>query len=152
MRRRSRVVDPRYVAMMNAMMRETLTSGTARKADVPGWAAAGKTGTSQDFRDCLVRRLHQPARHRRVVRQPLFCAGQEGDRRRIAGRSLEPVHEGGAPGKAGHGPSDYEHGRGGIRGPAPTPAAAVPGHSREPIRPAEWTIDGWLMNRLFPRR
>jgi penicillin-binding protein 1A len=46
-----RVVDPRYVAMMNAMMRETLTSGTARKADLPGWAAAGKTGTSQDFRD-----------------------------------------------------------------------------------------------------
>src|SRR5262249_58087049 len=28
-----------------------LTSGTARKADLPGWAAAGKTGTSQDFRD-----------------------------------------------------------------------------------------------------
>src|SRR5262249_7870924 len=46
-----RVVDARYVAMMNAMMRETLTSGTARKADVPGSAAAGKTGTSQDFRD-----------------------------------------------------------------------------------------------------
>jgi penicillin-binding protein 1A len=46
-----RVVDPRHVAMMNAMMRETLTSGTARKADLPGWAAAGKTGTSQDFRD-----------------------------------------------------------------------------------------------------
>ena len=46
-----RVVDPRYVAMMNAMMRETLISGTARKADLPGWPAAGKTGTSQDFRD-----------------------------------------------------------------------------------------------------
>ena len=46
-----RIVDPRYVAMMNAMMHETLTSGTARKADLPGWQAAGKTGTSQDFRD-----------------------------------------------------------------------------------------------------
>ena len=41
----------RYVGMMNAMMRETLLSGTARKADIPGWPAAGKTGTSQDFRD-----------------------------------------------------------------------------------------------------
>jgi penicillin-binding protein 1A len=37
--------------MMNAMMQETLVSGTARKADLPGWPAAGKTGTSQDFRD-----------------------------------------------------------------------------------------------------
>jgi len=46
-----RIVDPRYVGMMNTMMRETLTSGTARRADLPGWLAAGKTGTSQDFRD-----------------------------------------------------------------------------------------------------
>jgi penicillin-binding protein 1A len=37
--------------MMNAMMRETLISGTAQKAQLPGWPAAGKTGTSQDFRD-----------------------------------------------------------------------------------------------------
>ena len=40
-----------YVAMMNRMMRETVTTGTARKAELPGWSAAGKTGTSQDFRD-----------------------------------------------------------------------------------------------------
>ncbi len=46
-----RVVDPAYVAMMNAMLQETLRTGTARKAELPGWQAAGKTGTSQDFRD-----------------------------------------------------------------------------------------------------
>jgi penicillin-binding protein 1A len=45
------VIDPRNVAMMNTMMQETLLSGTARKAEIPGWMAAGKTGTSQDFRD-----------------------------------------------------------------------------------------------------
>jgi penicillin-binding protein 1A len=45
------VIEPRHVAAMNTMMRETLLSGTARKADIPGWMAAGKTGTSQDFRD-----------------------------------------------------------------------------------------------------
>jgi penicillin-binding protein 1A len=44
------VVDPRAVAMMNAMMQETLTFGTGRKAEI-GYPAAGKTGTSQDFRD-----------------------------------------------------------------------------------------------------
>ncbi|HTV36680.1 MAG TPA: PBP1A family penicillin-binding protein [Xanthobacteraceae bacterium] len=46
-----RIVDARYVAMMNAMMRQTLVSGTARHAELPGWQAAGKTGTSQDYRD-----------------------------------------------------------------------------------------------------
>jgi penicillin-binding protein 1A len=45
------VIEPRNVAMMNTMMQETLLSGTARKAEIPGWMAAGKTGTSQDFRD-----------------------------------------------------------------------------------------------------
>jgi penicillin-binding protein 1A len=47
----ARVVDPAAVGMMNVMMHETLVTGTAKKADIPGWAAAGKTGTSQDFRD-----------------------------------------------------------------------------------------------------
>jgi penicillin-binding protein 1A len=45
------VIEARHVAMMNTMMQETLLSGTARKAEIPGWMAAGKTGTSQDFRD-----------------------------------------------------------------------------------------------------
>jgi penicillin-binding protein 1A len=47
----NQVIEPRNVAMMNVMMQETLVSGTARKAEIPGWVAAGKTGTSQDFRD-----------------------------------------------------------------------------------------------------
>lgn len=47
----NQVIEPRHVAMMNTMMQETLLSGTARKAELPGWMAAGKTGTSQDFRD-----------------------------------------------------------------------------------------------------
>ena len=46
-----RVIEPQYVGMMNAMLQETLLTGTARKAELPGWQAAGKTGTSQDYRD-----------------------------------------------------------------------------------------------------
>ena len=46
-----RVIDDRHAAMMNQMMQETLTTGTARKAELGGFPAAGKTGTSQDFRD-----------------------------------------------------------------------------------------------------
>ncbi|ATU93086.1 transglycosylase domain-containing protein [Phyllobacterium zundukense] len=46
----NRVIDPRNVGMMNAMLRQTVESGTATKAKF-GWPAAGKTGTSQNFRD-----------------------------------------------------------------------------------------------------
>ncbi len=46
-----RVIEPRDVAMMNTMMTETLATGTARKGEIPGWQAGGKTGTSQDWRD-----------------------------------------------------------------------------------------------------
>jgi penicillin-binding protein 1A len=46
-----RVIDERSAAMMNQMMQETLASGTARKASLAGFPAAGKTGTSQDYRD-----------------------------------------------------------------------------------------------------
>ena len=37
----------RCVAMMNAMMRETCAPAPARKAAIPGWDAAGKTGTTR---------------------------------------------------------------------------------------------------------
>ncbi|MEA1835026.1 transglycosylase domain-containing protein [Methylobacterium durans] len=46
-----RVIEPNAVGMMNAMMHETFVIGTAKKGDIPGWDLAGKTGTSQDFRD-----------------------------------------------------------------------------------------------------
>jgi penicillin-binding protein 1A len=46
-----RVIDPSAAAMMNVMMHETFVIGTARAGAIPGWDAAGKTGTSQDFRD-----------------------------------------------------------------------------------------------------
>jgi penicillin-binding protein 1A len=46
-----RIIEAQYVGMMNTMMQETLADGTAHNASLPGWQAAGKTGTSQDFRD-----------------------------------------------------------------------------------------------------
>ncbi|KAA5597204.1 transglycosylase domain-containing protein [Blastochloris sulfoviridis] len=48
---RGRVVAPAHVAMMNAMLEEVILSGSGRKAQIPGWQAAGKTGTTQDFKD-----------------------------------------------------------------------------------------------------
>jgi len=45
-----RVARAEVIGMMNAMMAETVSDGTARRAAF-GWPAAGKTGTSQNSRD-----------------------------------------------------------------------------------------------------
>ncbi len=46
-----RVVAPGDVGRMNAMLREAMRSGTGRGARLKGRQAAGKTGTSQKYRD-----------------------------------------------------------------------------------------------------
>ena len=45
-----RVVDRRHVAALNRMLQKTVAQGTGRRARI-GRRAAGKTGTSQDWRD-----------------------------------------------------------------------------------------------------
>jgi penicillin-binding protein 1A len=45
------LVSPANVAGMNDMLSAVLTSGTGKRAALPDHPAAGKTGTSQDFRD-----------------------------------------------------------------------------------------------------
>ena len=45
------IVAPEIVGEMNAMLSKVVTSGTARKSEIPGWQSAGKTGTTQDFKD-----------------------------------------------------------------------------------------------------
>ncbi|SDG70367.1 transglycosylase domain-containing protein [Roseospirillum parvum] len=47
-----RVIEPRLAATMSAMMARVIEQGTGRRAALPGGRpAAGKTGTSSDFRD-----------------------------------------------------------------------------------------------------
>jgi len=45
------VITREHAAMMAGMLRAVVTRGTGRVAAVPGHVVAGKTGTTQDFRD-----------------------------------------------------------------------------------------------------
>ncbi|MFL6833236.1 MAG: transglycosylase domain-containing protein [Xanthobacteraceae bacterium] len=154
-----RIVEPRYVGMMNAMMRETLISGTAQKAQLPGWPAAGKTGTSQDFRDAwfigytghLVAGVwvgnddSSPTKKATGGSLPV----------EIWSRFMRAAHQGVAvatlPGLAA----------------APSFASAAPPVPSVPIdgqvgsqlggpavkpQPIDRTLDGWFLDRLFGRR
>ncbi|RIY02539.1 penicillin-binding protein [Aureimonas flava] len=45
------IVTADIVGMMNAMMTRVIASGTGRRAALKDWQAAGKSGTTQDFKD-----------------------------------------------------------------------------------------------------
>jgi penicillin-binding protein 1A len=153
-----RVVDVRYVAMMNAMMHETVANGTARRADLPGWAVAGKTGTSQDFRDAwFVGYTSQ------LVTGVWLGNDDNTPTKKITGGGF-PVEVWSQFMRAAHrgkSPSDLPGGaivaaipppNAGIPG-VPIPPAGIPGgRGREAVRPPEGTMDGWFLERLFSRR
>jgi penicillin-binding protein 1A len=49
--RTAQIVDPLTVGAMNDMLNSALVSGTGKRAGIANHPAAGKTGTTQDFRD-----------------------------------------------------------------------------------------------------
>lgn len=48
---RERILSEATVANMNSMLRQVVTGGTGRRADVPGVPAVGKSGTTSSYRD-----------------------------------------------------------------------------------------------------
>ncbi|AKI02833.1 penicillin-binding protein, 1A family [Hoeflea sp. IMCC20628] len=48
-----RVIDPAVAAMMNQMLVRVVEEGTGHNAKLDNWPAAGKTGTTQSYRDAL---------------------------------------------------------------------------------------------------
>jgi penicillin-binding protein 1A len=167
-----RIVEPRYVAMMNAMMRETLTIGTAQKAQVPGWSAAGKTGTSQDFRDAwfigYTSHLVTGVWLGNDDSSPTKKATGGGLPVEIWTRFMRTAHQGipvaALPGLVGApslvsafppwGPAPPAPVAGQRSAQAGTPASASA--AGQPVRPAPIDsnsgLDGWFLDRLFGRR
>ncbi|MDE2377512.1 transglycosylase domain-containing protein [Bradyrhizobium sp.] len=159
---RNRVIEPRYVAMMNTMMRETLVSGTAKKADIPGWTAAGKTGTSQDFRDAwfigYTANLVTGVWLGNDDNSPTRKATGGGLPVEVWTRFMRTAHEG-VPvanlpnAQAGWGPSNLMQAASQVTAPTPPATAnggARPAPTRANVRPEPAAgLDGWLMDRLF---
>jgi penicillin-binding protein 1A len=153
-----RVIEERHVGMMNAMMQETLRSGTARTADLPGWQAAGKTGTSQDFRDAWFIGYTS-----HLVTGVWLGNDDDSPTRKTTGGGL-PVEIWSRFMKAAHQrvtPAALP----GLAAPSPgwpfPPAPVAPGPppiSQSPVArddrvpEADHGLDGWLLDRLFGRR
>ncbi|MGH6670961.1 MAG: transglycosylase domain-containing protein, partial [Xanthobacteraceae bacterium] len=152
-----RIVDPRYIAMMNSMMRQTLISGTARSANLPGWQAAGKTGTSQDYRDAWFIGYTS-----RLVTGVWLGNDDDSPTRRATGgglpvdvwsrfmqAALRNIPPAPLPGLAGSGwmasaqPPSYA--------PPPYPPSPVPAGGGRPQTGGGGGLDSWLLNRLFGR-
>jgi penicillin-binding protein 1A len=136
--------------MMNSMMRETLLIGTAQKAQLPGWAAAGKTGTSQDFRDAwfvgYTSHLVTGVWLGNDDSSPTKKATGGGLPVEIWSRVMKAGHQGvavaGLPGLAGGGS---------FASAIALPPAAIGGEGPAPPR-SDRGLDGWFLERLFGRR
>jgi penicillin-binding protein 1A len=165
-----RIIEPRYVGMMNAMMRETLTIGTAQKAQLPGWPAAGKTGTSQDFRDAwfigYTSHLVTGVWLGNDDSSPTRKATGGGVPVEIWSRVMKVAHQGiplaALPGLVGTPSLASMFPPWGNPAPPPAPVAAHPGApaptnaaaGSQPVRPApiDSSVDSWFLDKLFGRR
>ncbi len=151
------VIEPRNIAMMNTMMQETLLSGTAHKAELPGWMAAGKTGTSQDFRDAwfigYTANLVCGVWLGNDDNSPTRKATGGGLPVEVWTRFMKAAHQGVTPVPL----PDSQRGffnlvQAASQVTAPTGNAARPAPMRTSARPqAAAGLDGWLMERLFGR-
>jgi penicillin-binding protein 1A len=149
-----RIVDARYVGMMNSMLHETLVSGTARAANLPGWQAAGKTGTSQDFRDAwfigYTSRLIAGIWLGNDDNTPTKHAVGGGVPVEIWSRFMRAALVGQAPAPL---PGIGEPGWFGFQAPTPAPSPPAEVGNQPATRSSDsGGLDSWLLDKLFGRR
>jgi len=144
------------------MMEETLLSGTAHKAELPGWTAAGKTGTSQDFRDAwfigYTSNLVTGVWLGNDDNSPTKKATGGGLPVEVWTRFMKAAHQGVPVAQLPNsqsGPfSNLAQIASQISAPTPLTAGGAnrPPPTRASVRPeAAGGLDGWLMDRLFGR-
>jgi penicillin-binding protein 1A len=164
-----RIIEARYVDMMNTMMQETLTIGTARKATLPGWPAAGKTGTSQDFRDAWFIGYTS-----RLVTGVWLGNDDGSPTKKVTGggmpvdiwsRFMREAHQGvpvaALPGASGGGlfsglfggnaPAQDRVSERSTVGMTPVPPAAIGASTGNAPQARGGSIDSWLIDKLFGR-
>ncbi|MBV9532420.1 MAG: penicillin-binding protein, partial [Bradyrhizobium sp.] len=162
--RLSEVIEPRNVAMLNVMMEQTLISGTARRAEISGWQAAGKTGTSQDFRDAWFVGYTAD-----LVTGVWLGNDDNSPTRKATGgglpvdvwtRFMRAAHQGLPPAPLPSSqplglPSNLAQTAAQVSSPAAALTSSSGGRAavgRTAVRPeADAGLDGWLMQRLFGR-
>jgi penicillin-binding protein 1A len=160
------IVEPRYVAMMNTMLQETLLTGTGRKADLGGRPAAGKTGTSQDFRDGwfvgytaqLVTAVwlgnddSSPTKKMTGGNLPseIWARFMKNAHRNVPVASLPGVHGGITLPYPGS--QNYGHGTPVGSIDKPMPPGSIPGRATPASASRNDGMDSWLLDRLFGRR
>jgi penicillin-binding protein 1A len=169
----NQVIEPRNVAMMNSMMEQTLISGTARKAEIQGWQAAGKTGTSQDFRDAwfigYTSHLVAGVWLGNDDNSPTKKTTGGGLPVEVWSRFMRTALQGVQPTPLPNAPSPATQPTGPLatlaqiasQVTAPTPAPTAPQPANNSVRPAptranvrpeaDAGLDGWLIQRLFGR-
>ena len=157
-----RIIDARNVAMMNAMLRETIMSGTAKGAQLPGWQAAGKTGTSQEFRDAwfvgYTSHLITGVWLGNDDSSPTKKATGGGLPVEVWTHFMRAAHQGvpvaALPGLAGPAmaAANFPFALPSIS-TAPMPNAPIPPANVGPRQaPPEPSLDGWFLDKLFGRR
>ena len=82
------MITPQVASDMNMMMNKVVEEGTGKRAMLDGIKAAGKTGTTNAYRDAWFVGYHRQLRRRRLVRQRRLLADQPHDRRLAAGDDL----------------------------------------------------------------
>jgi penicillin-binding protein 1A len=158
------IVDPRHAAMMNAMMQETLAIGTGRKADLAGRPAAGKTGTSQDFRDgwfvgytaqlvtgvWLGNDDSSPTKKMTGGGLPseIWARFMKNAHRNVPVASLPGVHGGITLPY----PGTQNQAQTYVQGSPPIPPGSIPGRPVPASATRNDGMDSWLLDRLLGRR
>ncbi len=125
------VLSEQIVAAMNMMLTHVIEEGTGRNARLKGWPAAGKTGTTQSFRDALF------VGYTSNLTTGVWFGNDDGT-------SMKKVTGGGLPAKAWHEFMTAAH-----SGLAPMPLGGAPYDPQDMQQQPEQLSIGSIISEVF---